>query len=68
MPAGTSIGLPSMVSFGIVLLRRLARTGAVLGDAPLELGAEMPDQPLDRPGRGIAQGADRVALDLVLTS
>ena len=30
----------------------------------LDLRAEMADQPLDRPGRGIAQGADRVALDL----
>src|SRR5690349_8077399 len=33
-------------------------------DAPLDLVAEMPDQPLDRPGRGVAERADRVALDL----
>ena len=34
------------------------------GDALLHHRAEMPDQSLDRPGRGVAQRADRVAFDL----
>src|ERR1700684_2864318 len=62
MPAGTSTAFPLMVSFGIVLLRRQL---AVFPDAPLHLGTEMADQPLDRPGGGIAQRADGGALDLV---
>ena len=36
-----------------------------LGDAPLELGAEVLDQALDRPGGGVAERADGVALDLL---
>src|SRR5690606_18894995 len=48
---------------GSSLLRRLTPAG-VLVDAPLHLGPEMADQTLHRPGRRIAQGADRVALYL----
>src|SRR3972149_11212601 len=35
-----------------------------LEDTALQLGPEMPDQPLDRPGRGVAERADGVPLDL----
>ena len=48
-----------------------ARTGSPCGwaeycvDAALDLRAEMRDQALDRPGRGVAERADRVALDLL---
>src|SRR6185369_4376527 len=35
-----------------------------LRDPRLDLGPEMTDKPLDRPGRRIAEGADRMALDL----
>src|SRR5208337_5509013 len=46
--------------------QRLAvRVGRILVDAPLDLGAEMGDEPLDRPGRGVAESADRVAFDLL---
>ena len=47
-------------------LRRHARAGRALArhDAPLELGPEMADQALDRPGRRVAERADGVALDL----
>src|SRR5690606_12348585 len=41
---------------------RLARP--VLADAILDLVAEVPDQTLHRPGGGVAEGADGVALDL----
>src|SRR5215469_9153499 len=66
MPAGTSTSRPSIVSFGIsggLSLRR--GNGAVLGDAPLHLRAEMADQPLDWPHRTIGQRADRMPLDFV---
>src|SRR5690606_16908003 len=33
------------------------------GDTALELGTEMADEALDRPGGGVAQRADRVPLD-----
>src|SRR6185437_5234961 len=50
------------------LLRRHAhrlavRIGRILVDAALDLGPEMRDQPLDRPGRRVAERADRMALD-----
>src|ERR1700683_3798445 len=60
MPAGTSTAFPLMVSFGIALLRSQL---AVFPDAPLHLGTEMADQPLDRPGGGLAQHAVGVPLD-----
>ena len=44
--------------------RRLPHAGA-RGDAPFDLGTEMADQALDRPGRRVAQRADRVAFDLL---
>ena len=37
----------------------------VVFDAALELGAEVADQALDRPGRAITERADRVTLDLL---
>ena len=40
------------------------RACAIGGDALFHHRPEMPDQALDRPGRGVAQRADRVALDL----
>ena len=52
-------------------LHRPARSGraprlfGVFRDPPLDLRPEMPDQALHRPRRRIAQGADRVALDLL---
>src|SRR5208282_5611631 len=61
-PGATSTAFPLMVSFGMALLRRHF---AVFPDAPLHLREEMADQPLDRPGGGIAQRADGVALNLV---
>ena len=59
--------LPSMVSFGIVAYSAAsrARDARYSRDAPLHLGPEMPDQALHRPRRGVAERADRVALDLV---
>ena len=46
--------------------RRLQHAAAgALGDAALELGAEVLDQALDRPGGGVAQRADGVAFDLL---
>ena len=37
----------------------------VILDASLELGTEVTDQTLDRPGKGLTQSADSVALDLL---
>src|SRR5215204_1073061 len=53
----------------IALLRRHerglgVRVRRVVVDAALDLAPEMPDQPLDRPGGGVAERADGVALDL----
>src|SRR5258707_15080233 len=64
MPGSTSICRPSIVSFGMLvpLLRRLRLP--IGRHAGLHLRAEMADQALDRPGGGVAQRADRVALDL----
>ena len=38
---------------------------SALGDPALELGPEMADERLDGPGRGIAECADGMALDLL---
>src|SRR5690349_8913740 len=35
------------------------------GASPLDEGAEMPDKPLHRPRRGVAERADGMTLDLV---
>src|ERR1700733_13659124 len=77
-PLGTSTSMPSTVSLAIMrtfamtwifLLCRHAHrghadAGPVRRDPRFHLRPEMPDQPLDRPGRGIAQRADRMTLDL----
>src|SRR4051794_6279287 len=52
------------------LLRRVQhglrmRVGGILIDACFDLMTEMRYQALDRPGRGIAERADRMALDLL---
>src|ERR1041384_1143820 len=59
--SSASISLPSTISFlvAIALLRR--HPARLFGDALFNFGAEMADEPLDRPGRRIAQGADGVA-------
>src|SRR3546814_20136837 len=58
--------LPSIVSFGIALPLLRRRSGLlVLADAALHLRAEMAQQALDRPGRGVAERADGMALDLI---
>src|SRR5580704_6523087 len=67
---GTSISLPSTMRMVISSLRRGphrlgARVGRIFVDAPLDLGAEVAQQPLHRPGRAVAEGADGVALDLL---
>src|SRR5262245_41144545 len=54
----------------IILLRRHRdrlgmRPSRILVDAALDLGPEVAEQPLHRPGGAVAEGADRVALDLV---
>ena len=72
MPGSASISLPSTLSL------RHARYSAAISDAGtaggaraifvdalFDLGAEMPDQALDRPGRRVAQRADGVAFDLL---
>src|SRR5207302_10232059 len=41
------------------------RVRRVLVDAPLDLGTEVTQQPLHRPGSAVAEGADGVALDLL---
>src|SRR3954471_917320 len=46
-------------------LRCFQHSALPLDDAPLELGAEVADQALDRPGGGVAERADGVALDLL---
>ena len=38
---------------------------AAAGDAALDLGPEMADEALDRPGGGVAQSTDGVAFDLI---
>src|SRR3954471_7739771 len=64
VPGATSISWPSIVTLGIELLCRLPRCGgAVFVDATLQFGAEMADQPLNRPHRAVGQRADRVPLD-----
>src|SRR5665213_1849883 len=65
-PGGTSTSIPSMVSFGMGLLRRQPRDGTrLIGRDPfLHHGTEVPDQALHRPGGGIAEGADRMTFDL----
>src|SRR6476660_980973 len=71
---GTSISLPSMMIFAIALLRRfrhgvaraeIGGTRGVFFDAALDLRTEMPQQALHRPGGAVAEGTDRVALDLL---
>src|SRR6516225_2302788 len=72
---GTSTSLLSTMSLVIdVLLRRLCdrrvehagriSIRGILIDAPFDLGTKMPQQPLHRPSRAIAERADGVALDL----
>src|ERR1700722_2343508 len=39
--------------------------GRILVDATLDLGAEMSDEPLNRPGGCVAERADRMAFDLL---
>src|SRR5215218_6464788 len=61
--------VPMLLWRPIALLRRHERglgmrVRRVLVDPSLDLPPEMPDQPLDRPGGGVAEGADGVALDL----
>src|SRR5260370_42242982 len=41
------------------------RVGSIFIDAPFDLVAEMANQPLHPPGRAGAEGADRVAFDLL---
>src|SRR3546814_17900914 len=58
--------LPSIVSFGIALPLLRRRSGLlVLADAALHLRAAMAPQALDRPGRGVAERAVGMDLDLI---
>src|SRR5229473_1385717 len=68
VPGGTSTWIPSMVSLGMTpVLGGAPRGGvAVFLDAALHLRAEMADQALHGPCRGIAQRADGVAFDHAL--
>src|SRR5580698_2277399 len=68
------ISEPAYVELGDVarhtLLRRhsqrlAVRIGGILIDTPLDLWAEMGDEPLDRPGRGVTESADGVPFDLL---
>src|ERR1700722_15724168 len=45
--------------------RLAVRIGGILVDAPLNLGAEMGDKPLDRPCGRIAEGANCMPFDLL---
>src|SRR3984957_9129119 len=45
--------------------RLAVRIGCILVDAPLDLGSEMGDEPLNRPGCGVAEGANRMPFDLL---
>src|SRR5204863_2242454 len=63
--SGRFAPLPAACKARRLLFGRFERSLAPLDDAPLELGAEVADQALDRPGRGVAEGADGVALDLL---
>src|SRR3954463_15067217 len=69
---GTSISVPSTMSLVMMppSLRRHAhglgmRVCRILVDALLDLGAEVPQQALHRPGRAVAERADGVTLDLL---
>src|SRR5258708_26467065 len=66
VPGGTSTWIPSMVSLGMTpVLGGAPRGGvAVFLDAALHLRAEMADEALHGPCRGVAQRADGVAFDL----
>src|SRR3954447_1748859 len=72
-PAGTSTSWPSIVSFGMPgsparpdpasgRPPRLLRVGQ---DPPLDLGPEVANQALHRPGRSVAERADGVTLDFL---
>src|SRR5215218_667371 len=69
---GTSMSVPSTMSLVILppSLRRHAhglgmRVRRILVDAPLDLGAEMANEPLHRPGRAVAERANGMTLDLL---
>src|SRR5947209_2905016 len=69
---GTSISVPSTMSLVMMppsLRRHTHRLGVrvrrIFVDAPLDLGAEVAQQPLHRPRRTVAERANRVALDLL---
>src|SRR5947208_9783057 len=66
---GASISRPSTMSLVIALFRRHRdrlgmRVSCILVDPALDLGPEVPQQPLHRPGGAVAEGADGVAFDL----
>src|SRR5581483_4192992 len=71
MDSSASTSLPSMMSLRvpIALLRRFLHghggPAMMFGDAPFDFGPEMTDEPLNRPRRAFAEGADGVAFDLL---
>src|SRR6185437_14963091 len=68
---GTSISVPSTMSLVMALFRRFPHRAVGVGvtrifvDAPLDLGTEMPQQALYRPGGAVAEGANGVTFDLL---
>src|SRR5262245_59971578 len=65
IPSGTSSTRSSTVIFGIGSeLEALAEGAAALGAVALEVVAEVAQHALHRPGRGVGEGADRLALHL----
>src|SRR5258706_5720045 len=62
-PSATWNSRPSMVSFGMTLeLEALRERALLLVDVRLEVGAKVFQEALDRPGSGVGEGADRLAL------
>ena len=57
------LAVDGQLGHGLFLIAALRR--AVFVDAALQLRPEMADQALDRPGRRVAERADRVAFDLL---
>src|SRR5277367_4429305 len=71
LPSGKAAKVKNLTIRGSIasLLRRHAHgvamwVGRVLINALFDLGPEMSDQTLDRPGRRVPERADRMALDL----
>lgn len=62
---GNQLALSPAIRMPAAGIRGLPELLLVLSNAGLQLRAEVSDETLDRPRKGLAQSADRVALDLL---